>query len=718
MTTRPDRRPDRRLGGDRAIAIVMTALLLVPMLTFAAFAVDLAVWHARVTKLQSAADAAALAGTVWMPNLPKARSVATDTLSRNGIADGVSGVTVTIDEGPTPTSLRVTITDHSAVRSFSQLIGAAPTLVRTAQAEYYQPLPLGSPLNYFGGDASKTAIADTTTISVSWPSAYNSTSRPPIGPFGCNVGTLASQALGRWTNATTYSAGGFSGTTQCQWATLSSTTSSNPTTQIPTNVPCNRVQSPTSTMGRWNSGVLGALPLYSSSNRFSSGTGNRQCTWVTSGSQPPDASTRAPANAPCVVTGEQSAGSWNLVLGMPVFLPLALLAAAPCSWVAGVVTTVTQHPNPIAADRNPGFWAQVEGPGTVTAYGDAFSTRCTSALNCGNVQSAQWRSSGYWYVIQVPPAGTAPFTISVFDAAFRRGGSITADTGDYNLGAASTTTNPDFATEYRVYRQTNPLDVTQRVPVGNGQVANTTDNSCWWSMTEDPTFDLQWRPLCTISPQLGDRYLLNVTSSDTGAVHGAGLNGYALQAVAASGAQPALYAYSDMGMFNNGSGTFYLAEVDPTFAGKVLDVDLWDPGDVSSGTATISPQMPSATVPKPVVPAPATCTYTSGPDPNSVNVTGGPWGSTGSVYTTAQASDSAQQCLVITASSVISQRFNDEWLHLRIQIPSNYTCTPGLNPETTAGSCWWGITYAFSSQPFDVTTWKASIEGDPVHLDP
>ena len=81
----------------------------------------------------------------------------------------------------------------------------------------------------------------------------------------------------------------------------------------------------------------------------------------------------------------------------------------------------------------------------------------------------------------------------------------------------------------------------------------------------------------------GERYLLNVRSSPRARSTAPGLNGYALKAVAAGVAQPALYAYSDMGMFNNGSGTFYLAEVAPHFAGKVLAIDLWDPGDVSIG---------------------------------------------------------------------------------------------------------------------------------------
>jgi hypothetical protein len=701
--------------GDHGVVLLMTSLLMVPLLMFVAFGVDVARWHHRIGELQAAADGAALAGTVWMPNLVKARAVATDALARNGVVHGQDDVTVTIEEGATPNSIRVTLTDHDPDQTLAGLVPTPGSLSRRAEAEYYLPLPLGSPLNYFGGDATKTALADTTTITVGWPNPYSSLSRPPTGPFGCNVGTTSAQGLGRWASATSYSATGFSGTAQCTWAPVTATTSPSPATQIPTNVPCNRLQSPSGSLGRWNSGVLGALPTYTAGSRFTSGTGNRQCSWSVAGTEPPDAATRAPTNAPCNVTGDALGGSWNLVV-VPIYLPLALLAAPACQWLPSITTTVTAHPNPIAADRSPGFWAQVEGPGTVAAYGDAFSTLCTTALSCLAPESAQWRSSGYWYVVQAPDSSPTPITISVFDAAFRRSGVISAQTGDYNLGVASTVTNPDFLTEYRVYEQTNPLDVTARIPVGTANQPNQADNSCWWAVAGGVAFDLQWRPLCTVSPQAGTRYLVNVRTYDSGLAHGAGLNGYALQAVATGPVQPRLYSHADMGMFNNGSGTFYLAEVGPHFAGKVLAIDLWDPGDVASGTGTIYPKMPSLTQPRPVRDAPATCTYTASPEPNAPHTTTGAWGSTGATVTTPHASDSATRCAINTAPTGTAQRFNDEWLHIRIQIPSDYTCTPGRNPETSPGSCWWGIEHAFSSQPYDVTTWKARIEGNPVHL--
>jgi len=711
----------RRGSGDQGVAVlVLTALLLLPLLTFAAFGVDLPSWYSRISQLQKAADAASLAGTVWMPNLPKATAVATDSLEHNDIVHGVDDVTVVIREGATPTSLRVEITDHSATRFLSgSIVSGGEVLTRTAEAEYFLPLPLGSPLNYFGGDHEKALVADVTTYSTSWPVPHNSTARPPVGPFSCNVGTAAIQGLGQWTSVSNYVAAGFSGSTQCRWTAQTAGTSPAPNLQVPSNVPCNRLQAPTSQMGRWNTGLLGlTLHTYSASNRHTGtvANGNRQCLWAVAGTQPADYASRVPAGGACNITGDILHGSWSFVLGIPLFLPVALLAAPLCQWLPTITSTLTPGTDPIPVSQDAGFWAQVEGPGTVAAYGDAFSTRCTTSLYCSALQSNQWRDSGYWYVIKVPELGAATFTLSVFDALFRRTGDILTKTGDINLGSADTTTNPDFSTEYRVYRQTNPLDISARVPVGNAPSANQDDNSCWWAVTAQARFDMQWQPLCTIAPIPGDTYLLNVRSFSPGAVRGAGLNGYALKAVAPGVTQPALYAYSDMGMFNNGSGTFYLAEVSDSFAGKVLAIDLWDPGDVASGTATIYPMMPSPTLPKPVVNAPATCTYTASPDPNVVNTTAGGWFSTGTRYSTPQASDSAQRCAINTAPTGSAHRFNDEWLRIRIQIPSTYECELGVNPELAGNSCWWGIEYAFTSQPYDVTTWKARIEGNPVHL--
>ena len=118
-----------------------------------------------------------------MPDIDQATTVACASLLTNGIDGGECGTgdyRVSIHRGSTATALFVTITDPSAPRYFSSVFGGGDqSLTRSAEAEYNLPLPLGSPLNYFGGDATKTVPSTpTTTYSVSWPVDY--TTRQPI----------------------------------------------------------------------------------------------------------------------------------------------------------------------------------------------------------------------------------------------------------------------------------------------------------------------------------------------------------------------------------------------------------------------------------------------------------------------------------------------------------------------------------------------------------
>ena len=194
----------------------MTALCLLPLMAFAAFGVDLASFYSRASYLQKSADAAALAGTVWMPNLTKARQIACDSLLNNNIDGGDCGTgtfNVTIARGSTATSLLVTVTDPAATKYFSQVFGNGDqALTRSAEAEYNLPLPLGSPLNYFGGDTDRTNVpAVPPTCGVAWPNPYNNSRRPAVATAGetaqaypCRVATTQ-VAAGGWTNSTTYS---------------------------------------------------------------------------------------------------------------------------------------------------------------------------------------------------------------------------------------------------------------------------------------------------------------------------------------------------------------------------------------------------------------------------------------------------------------------------------------------------------------------------------
>jgi hypothetical protein len=132
--------------------MIMFALLLVPILLMAGLAVDVGAWYSRAQTIQKAADAAALAGVVWLPDLTDAKKFAVATATANGFTDGVGGITVTVSQVG-DRRLQVIINDPNVGSSFYTAFGGHKiTLTRTGLAEYVLPVPLGSPDNHFGND--------------------------------------------------------------------------------------------------------------------------------------------------------------------------------------------------------------------------------------------------------------------------------------------------------------------------------------------------------------------------------------------------------------------------------------------------------------------------------------------------------------------------------------------------------------------------------------
>lgn len=125
------------------ISGAMTLLLL-----SAGLSVDLGVWYREGAHLQRAADAAALAGVVYMPgDFLAATSTATTTLAKNGVVDGANNLSVTISTDPNPHRLKVCVADSNAPTFFTRIINMVPKIRKCATAEYQLAIPMGSPLS-------------------------------------------------------------------------------------------------------------------------------------------------------------------------------------------------------------------------------------------------------------------------------------------------------------------------------------------------------------------------------------------------------------------------------------------------------------------------------------------------------------------------------------------------------------------------------------------
>ncbi|MEM9134974.1 MAG: pilus assembly protein TadG-related protein [Actinomycetota bacterium] len=157
-TARPG--PDRAdVGseGERGYVAPMAALLLIPLMIFAALAVDVGAWYVRADQTQKAADAAALAGTVWLPDQARALEVARDVAARNGFRDpawvavngGVANAAVSVPGISGSNGLIVEI-DTTTPSYFGSVVLDQINISRRAVAEVSSPVRLGNPSNALG----------------------------------------------------------------------------------------------------------------------------------------------------------------------------------------------------------------------------------------------------------------------------------------------------------------------------------------------------------------------------------------------------------------------------------------------------------------------------------------------------------------------------------------------------------------------------------------
>ncbi len=146
-------RPSARTRDERGYIAVTTGLILIVLMSFSAFAVDVGNWYLTGQRAQRAADAAALAGVVKLPgNQTAAFSMAQSYSANNGFTNGSASTVVSPALSGGPTRLRVDVS-RTVNNLFGPLLGRPTTTIsRYAVADYAGPVPLGSPCNRFGDD--------------------------------------------------------------------------------------------------------------------------------------------------------------------------------------------------------------------------------------------------------------------------------------------------------------------------------------------------------------------------------------------------------------------------------------------------------------------------------------------------------------------------------------------------------------------------------------
>jgi Putative Flp pilus-assembly TadE/G-like len=163
----PDLRPPAgrlcdTVADERGATLVILSLLLVTIMGVVGFAIDLGWLYWNSVEIQHGADAAALAGVVYVAtDATRAELEGKAAAAENGYIDASLGgpdIVQMIDAFDDPTAvennsqLRARVT-HIVPTFFVKIFGInTVNITRTAVAEYVLPLPLGSPNSYFGND--------------------------------------------------------------------------------------------------------------------------------------------------------------------------------------------------------------------------------------------------------------------------------------------------------------------------------------------------------------------------------------------------------------------------------------------------------------------------------------------------------------------------------------------------------------------------------------
>jgi hypothetical protein len=141
---------------ERGATLLMVAGMLVALLGVSAFAVDLGWIYLNTSRLQKAADAAALAGVVNLPASPALADV--DAQAASGANDFIIGnpATNTFASQVLPENQYEVTLGTQVDLFFLRVLGFTDMdITRRSTAQYVLPVPMGSPANCFGiGDLS------------------------------------------------------------------------------------------------------------------------------------------------------------------------------------------------------------------------------------------------------------------------------------------------------------------------------------------------------------------------------------------------------------------------------------------------------------------------------------------------------------------------------------------------------------------------------------
>lgn len=702
--------------------LAVFAMSIVVFVGMCAVVLDVAWYWANTLRMQRAADAAALAGVVYLPGNPAGAITAAKAESaKNGYQDGTGGVVVSAVQDTTNNrAMRVTVS--GSVGTFFMRLFGVTTIPGSARsmAEYVLPVPMGSPDSYYGvfgqlrTPSGGTTSSSTTSGTTQWlpPSAIPATVWTT--PANAYSGTDADASATTSTNTAAQLWGGF-GVTAAGTGTLT-VTSIEVGLRAASGAASGCVLRVSLT---WNGSTFSSTQdVTLSSTSFASYTaGGITSLWGT------HTWTEAEITAATFRVKVEYRNAACSTAGATVRLDQLTVRVG---WSRTGTVTI---PDPVVTGPSGetltprGFWGTMLSQGAADVNGDAYLPYYETPTSTTNPDYAPTKY--YDYAVYLPP-GSANGVLSIFDAPFcGTDSSGQFGTGDRYFSASASpisafytlydtnetlwdpTDDTVVASSNLLFRRISAVDASLYsggTPSGSplsckvGDVADQTDgrywHNRWWPMpaqldggTEGRTYRLR---TSTTDP-----------NSDTDQRTANAQNSFALFAKASGGA-PQVYGLGAMESFSplpgGSSSIFYLAKIEAVHAGKTVVIGLWDPGDTGALSANVQILIPGA------------AGYTA---------TTVKWSS---AKGTTNSAASACTGLTGTGTSITTntgtqQKFNGCWVTIEVPIPATYTA-PTPPGETEGG--WWKIKYvmggATTDTSLDVTTWQVSIRGNPVHL--
>jgi Flp pilus assembly protein TadG len=698
---------------SRGQATVIFAVSIVLFVSLCALVVDLSFYWVTTLRVQRAADAAALAGAVYLPgDKTTAYAEAVASATQNDYT-GSTGVTVVpVQDSGDPRQLDVTITASSPA-FFARVMGISSfPITRSSKGIYVLPVPMGSPLAYYGvGDftVNKTTTSTANFTNASVPGYVSS---PTSGAW--------SNPNNAWTTGASYSGSSTNNQAQ-QWTTLNIPSIGGATLDglvLTFSAKVSAAASACQVKGEvsWDAGTTwnNASPALSTATLT---------TTATSYSLGSAASLSAWGNNHTWATGDFANSKFRV--------RLTYLKGASCGNLSlnTLVATVYSHTTTSTTTTgttygvndgstflaSQGSWGAILTKGGNEQNGDAYAPANNSGYSPAN--NTKYDPDGYHYAVSLPSGGS----VKVFDPGFCAMGSNgvagSLGAGDHWIGTTGTPVSTYYTlwdtkgklglpsawsevyTSGTLFEDQTGYDPANMGPNGTGSPPSGATDTC------DANHNKWWTVPATL---LGGTYVLQVQTTKTGHPIGGipanadasknnGTNAENMWSIEAAGTGAQVYGNGRMAVYNNLQVTstpqrFYLAKIDQaTGAGKTAQISLFDPGDLC-GTCDGTLQVFS---PDGGTSHAVTFSYTT--DSNCVVKTGN------SPCTGSNVSQ-------IKTTTGGAQSFNNTWIYITIPLPGTY----GQGGLWQGG--WWQIVYSTPQGGNDTTTWEVSVSGNPVHL--